>query len=224
MNEIKQITREEFFAIYKGLPKDLKESLFAEETAEKILVIKEKYAIDDSSFSTLVRIIGRVMIGMIEIKNFIQTIVELAQITPQQAAAIAQDINQLIFQPVRESLMAVHGLRVEADTRGSKAPSAQTQIHAEQTLPAPTPIPPPVEPKPVPVEDLEKRFIERQSGRGIKGSNGKKGINGRNGVKGTATAWNGRTIDLTRIPPRRETPSNGFKKNGVRYLDPRDLA
>lgn len=241
--EIIEINR--IFTLVKALPPDLKARLLSEEIADILESIQRKNSVADEKFGRIVKVTGRTMMGLLPVKDFVQNIINFTQIEAEKARAIAQDINQLIFQPVRESLMAVHGLK----------DAEQTRTYAERTQTQTTPTTKAPEPKPLSLQELDKRpqpqpvrppepvipsatqekaneqrrqeLIER-----LKQSKGEKRVNGRNGARGPTTtlqrgsgqaAWNGRTIDLNKIPPRRETPNNGVKKNGVRYLDPRDL-
>ena len=48
--------------------------------------------------------------GIINIKLFLKTITETTKLDLGKVQAIAQDINMAIFQPVRESLMAIHNI------------------------------------------------------------------------------------------------------------------
>src|SRR3989344_1842603 len=105
-----KIKKEEFWAIYRGLPKDLQTTLFAEETADKMMAIKEKFALKENYFSELVRLVSRILLGKVNLPEFIKLVIEATSSDTQKATAIAQDINMAIFQPVRESLMRVHGL------------------------------------------------------------------------------------------------------------------
>lgn len=127
MNQtLNQISKEQFMAMYHTLPEDVKLSLFAEETAQKMLDMKNKHSLSDESFSSIVRITGRIMLGLINVKLFIQVIADIAKLDSTKAQAIAQDINQAIFQPVKQSLMAVHGLAERGPT------PIQTPINAEK--------------------------------------------------------------------------------------------
>ena len=103
------------FTVFYQLPPDLQESMLAEGTAESIWnLIKDKYRLPQTSISATARIIGLIFLGEMPIKNFIAALKNELNVDVATAQAIAQDINQAIFQPVRNSLMAVHGL--ERDT------------------------------------------------------------------------------------------------------------
>ena len=111
LSEISHPLVRQRFAVFYQLPPDLQESMLAEGTAESIWnLIKDKYRLPQTSISATARIIGLIFLGEMPIKNFIAALKNELNVDVATAQAIAQDINQAIFQPVRNSLMAVHGL------------------------------------------------------------------------------------------------------------------
>ena len=71
----------------------------------------------EANISTVARIIGLIFLGELPIKNFIAELKNKLNVDVAQAQAIAQDINQSIFQPVRVSLMQVHGIDENTNTQ-----------------------------------------------------------------------------------------------------------
>ncbi|MBI2466093.1 MAG: hypothetical protein HYV66_02615, partial [Candidatus Sungbacteria bacterium] len=117
-------TRQRFTAFYQ-LPQDLQTLMFSEQTSGSVWQIaKEKYNLADKDVSVVARIIGLIFLGELPIKNFIVELKNMLGVDTIKAQQIAQDINVAIFQPVRESLMRVHGIE-----RGP-TPN-RTQIHTE---------------------------------------------------------------------------------------------
>ncbi len=103
-----------FFAI----PENLQEAMFDPPVAEKIWdIISETHGLDDVDVTKVAKIIGLIFLGELPINNFILSLRNELKIDAQTAQMIAQDINQAIFQPVKESLMAVHGLKSNTNTR-----------------------------------------------------------------------------------------------------------
>lgn len=267
MNGLKQLKKEEFFAIYRGLPNDLRTSLFAEETAEQMMAIKEKYSLSDESFSNLVRIVGRIMLGLLELKSFIKFLIDIAQIDNKKASTIAQDINKAIFQPVRESLMEVHGLKDEevrskkqeitnkvaplkeyhqgvsleelremnpntsdkrqvtsnkdfiAPEKSHQARSSVDNTTASSVFPSADKITKPT-PSALPENVKRGSEVNKPKTKNNKPKTPRNTVsrNSRSSLslkahpsesktgQATTVAWNGRTIDLRKIPPRRKSP------------------
>jgi len=292
--KLPEIKKEEYIRIYRSLPADVKVSVLSEETADKMKEIREKHSISDDDFGTLLKITGRVMLGMIELKSFIRTIVASSNLKPEAASAIAKSINQDVFQSVRESMMKIHEVKhqltgdlptktkhplkpikeiVETSpgrpTQVAPPPKQKAQEEPIRPIP-PAPMPKSItKPEPVALSEIEKRSpaptpaptlppkkeiegprmpsdLARQeaekrrealiqklkktspqqkvtitppnsttskklntgqnepprSSRFIRGEQNVK----EDKPKPVTTAWNGRTIDLRKIPPRRVSP------------------
>jgi hypothetical protein len=140
------------FTVFYQLPQDLQESMLAENTANSIWnLIKEKYHLQETSVSATAKIIGLIFLGELAIKDFITALKNDLNIELETAKTIAQDINLAIFQPVRESLMAVHNIpqtnadytRTNADNQHdasniNQAPSSNFQVPSNTAPPNPT--------------------------------------------------------------------------------------
>ena len=120
LEQLKQISdpvaRRRYMVLFQ-LPQDLQTSFESDVTTNSVWnITKEKYGLADTGVSAVARIIGLIFLGELNIKNFIAALRDELKIDVQKAAAIAQDINAAIFQPVRESLMQVHNIpRMNAD-------------------------------------------------------------------------------------------------------------
>lgn len=133
------------FAVFYQLPPDLQESMLAENTASSIWnLIKEKYYLQETSVSATAKIIGLIFLGELAIKDFITALKNELNVGAETAKAIAQDINLAIFQPVRESLMAVHGITSDANTRIH--PNDTNSYQSARTQPATYPHMPTISP------------------------------------------------------------------------------
>ncbi len=118
LSEISNPLVRQRFAVFYQLPQDLQESILAEKTAESIWnLIKNKYNLPKKSINATARIIGLIFLGELPIKNFIVALQNDLNVDVKMAQDIARDINMAIFQPVRESLMQVHGLASDTNTR-----------------------------------------------------------------------------------------------------------
>ena len=144
LSEISNPLVRQRFGVFYQLPPDLQESMLAEGTAQNIWQItKDKYNLPDSNKSVVARIIGLIFLGELPIKNFIVEIKNKLNVDVQKAQAIAQDINQAIFQPVRQSLMQVHGLDQYANQRmNTNDTNTTTNIRPAKPAQTPQPTPP----------------------------------------------------------------------------------
>ncbi len=140
------------------IPQDLQQALFGEPFAENVWgITKEKYDLPDASVSAVARIIGLIFLGELPIKNFIVALRDNLKIDAAKAAAIAQDINAAIFQPVRESLMAVHNIpQTNADYTQTNADNNQRNTNNINQVPSSKFQVPNNAPPPVSLDELDK--------------------------------------------------------------------
>lgn len=111
LNQVSDPVARRRFSVLFQLPQDLQTSFESEQTSNSVWdIAKVKYDLADRDVSKVARIIGLIFLGELPIKNFIAELKNKLNIDIQKAQAIAQDINQTIFQPVRVSLMQVHGI------------------------------------------------------------------------------------------------------------------
>src|SRR3990167_6264577 len=96
----------ERFGLYHLLPERLKNSFVAEETAETLYSITSgKYHLEQAQRTGVGYAVGLIMLGEVPLQNFIAELKNRAGLDEDVATTLAQDINEQIFQPVREELM-----------------------------------------------------------------------------------------------------------------------
>jgi len=87
--------------IFLSLPKDLRIAILAEETAEKLYNISwGKYKLNEEQQRIVSFTAGEVMLGIIKLNEFANTLAKRLEIDPVLAQKKAQDIKQAIFQPI----------------------------------------------------------------------------------------------------------------------------
>src|SRR3990167_2108635 len=124
------IPPEKILEKYDALPDDLKTALFSSAVTNNILGTGRKYGLHVDKIGELADETGLVMLGITPPGEFIRNLTRRLELDPEKAKAVAEEINQKIFQPVRESLKKVHGL--------GEAPKAPTQPDATKQKPLPT--------------------------------------------------------------------------------------
>src|SRR3989338_5172050 len=92
------------------LPENLRKALFAPATAEAIKEAEKKYGLMIDKVGELAQETGRVMLGITPPSEYVKNLTSRLGVAPEKARAIAEEINQKVFQPVRESLKRIHGL------------------------------------------------------------------------------------------------------------------
>lgn len=94
---------------YFQLPEDLRKSIFAVETADKIREIGSiQNKLNTEQIGSLAYVVGGVLLGDIQITDFVRTIEEKCKIDTHLAQKIARQVAQEIFLPIKESLKKVH--------------------------------------------------------------------------------------------------------------------
>src|SRR3989344_5895568 len=120
---------------YRDLPEDIQQALFSSATSDAILAIGKKNELAIDKICELVDETGLVMLGITPPSDYVKNLVNRLSVPQEKAKAIAEEINQKVFQPVRESLKKIHGIAEEV-----KKPEAPPQ---------PKPVIP-TQPKPLP--------------------------------------------------------------------------
>jgi len=139
----REYTKEQLWKLYEKLPEELKEAVFAEETANNIDDICTRNGIEDNRISEIARYTGRVLIGVLPPEDFQETLEKELKLEKDLAKKVSQEINRFIFYPVKASLEELYKIEI--------APPAK-----------PTGITPPPEEKPPvpPGEDIYRESIE----------------------------------------------------------------
>jgi len=138
-----EYTKEQLWKLYEKLPEELKEAVFAEETANNIDDICTRNGIEDNRISEIARYTGRVLMGVLPPEDFQETLEKELKLEKDLAKKVSQEINRFIFYPVKASLEELYKIEI--------APPAK-----------PTGITPPPEEKPPvpPGEDIYRESIE----------------------------------------------------------------
>ncbi|MEK7643146.1 MAG: hypothetical protein AAB372_01730 [Patescibacteria group bacterium] len=94
---------------YENLPESLKELLFADETTEHIEALGQKYNLLLDKTGALSEEVGYFVLGLTHPKNFRGRIISATGVSDIQANEIIEDLNNSLFRPLRNELMALHG-------------------------------------------------------------------------------------------------------------------
>src|SRR3989344_6460619 len=130
------IPPEKILEKYDALPDDLKTALFSSAVTNNILGIGRKYGLHVDKAGELADETGLVMLGITPPGEFIRNLAKRLELDPEKAKAIAEEINQQIFQPVRESLKKVHGLGAQpAEKPSAIQAGAALKAKPRKTLP-----------------------------------------------------------------------------------------
>lgn len=149
LNQVSDPVARRRFSVLFQLPQDLQTAFESEQTENSVWdIAKVKYDLADRDVSKVARIIGLIFLGELPIKNFIAELRNKLNIDTQKAQAIAQDINKTIFQPVRISLMQVHGISDANQRMDTNDTNKNTNINQSKSI-QPTQYQTPSRPQPV---------------------------------------------------------------------------
>lgn len=116
-----------------NLPEDVQDAIFAVETTEAIGTIQKKYQLHIDQAGELAEEVGLVMLGLTRPFDFVSRIATRLRITQLVASQITKDINEAIFNPIKESLKQIHSLNEQrgatTKTQPSDIPSNPINTH-----------------------------------------------------------------------------------------------
>jgi len=99
--------RELFWKLYKKIPQELQDALFAEETGNNIYDICQRNGAEES-LGIIVDYVGQVLVGILPPKDFQKILEKELKLNKDLVEKIAQEINRFIFSPVKESLATLY--------------------------------------------------------------------------------------------------------------------
>jgi len=110
-NKIEESLNEENIELnanFSALPDGLKTHFASVKIVQKIIEIGEKYQLSKESTSQLSYIIAMVLLGKLNIVNFVKILQKKYDLEREQARQLARDINSEIFLPVKDELKKIH--------------------------------------------------------------------------------------------------------------------
>lgn len=101
---------QEIMKRYDDLPEDLQKALFSTQTSDAIFEVGKKHGLVIEKMGELADETGLVMLGMTKPNEYIKNLEKRLGVEVIKAKEIAEDINQKVFSPIRESLKKIHGI------------------------------------------------------------------------------------------------------------------
>ena len=117
-----ELPQEEIWKSYELLPEQLKEAIFSVQTADNIATACQVAGVTDSRESLVGKLTGRVLLGLISPEQFENELVTQAELSAQQAAQVAHQLQRLVFAPVKEQLAALYESLLNTPTAAPDAP------------------------------------------------------------------------------------------------------
>lgn len=148
MNKRNSISNEEIEQRHEALPNDVATAFEGVDTSRRIFEIGRTHGLGIDTIGAVAREVGYVMLGIVPTSEFVSDLLEIVG-GKEKAGAIAREINQKIFLPIRESLRKTYGTSWQ-DSLGAAAPSPAALLQPRPATPPPRPVPPPPQPRPPP--------------------------------------------------------------------------
>jgi len=110
-------TREQLWKLYNNLPKDLKETIFSEQTADNIWNVCQQNEITEDLVPEIAERVGYVLLGLLAPDDFQTALEKEVGLKKEAAKKVFREINRFVFFPVKWSLASFY----ETKTFGKKA-------------------------------------------------------------------------------------------------------
>ncbi len=104
-------TSKKFWELYKKLPKELKETIASDETADNIYDVCERHNIF-GAISAVVEYTGQVLLGVLAPTDFQEALEKEGGIAKEIAKKVSQEIYRFIFYPVKPSLEELYRIEI----------------------------------------------------------------------------------------------------------------
>jgi len=134
---VEEYPKEELQKIYESLPKDLKEALFSEKTADDIYDTCVENGLEEKN-PELAKYVGYVLLGLLSPDELEKTLKEKLAMTDDLAKKISQEITRLVLFPLKASLEPLYKIKMSPpppleDSEPSKELSKE-EISKEENL------------------------------------------------------------------------------------------
>ncbi|MDP2926522.1 MAG: hypothetical protein Q8N65_00035 [bacterium] len=127
-------TKEQLWKLYEKLPSDLKEAIFSADNADHIFDICRRNSLAAEVNPQLAKLAGDVLMGFLLPEDFQKTIEGELKLEKVVAKKVSQEVNRLIFFPVKESLNVLNEIGT-----GTEETAATETIPGKTGEPMPRP-------------------------------------------------------------------------------------
>ncbi len=96
--------------VFPTLPEEIKDLLLSENFNDGVSKVAQAHGCDEIQTGMLIRLTVRLLSGLIPATQFVSLITEELDISHDESAFIAQEINRDIFNPIKDALKQVHAV------------------------------------------------------------------------------------------------------------------
>ncbi|PIP22599.1 MAG: hypothetical protein COX37_03080 [Candidatus Nealsonbacteria bacterium CG23_combo_of_CG06-09_8_20_14_all_39_17] len=134
-NHMPTLSKEKFWELYKKLPQELQEALFAEETGNNIYDVCEKNDVAEK-LSSIVGYTGQVLVGALPAENLAETLEKEVGLEYDLAKKISDELYRFIFHKVHNELDLLYRGGSETETIKKEIEETKIKIEATPTTPS----------------------------------------------------------------------------------------
>lgn len=127
----REYSPEQFWQLYKKLPQELKEALFAEETGEVIDVICKRNGVEEN-LGDIINYVGQVLIGILPPEEFQRILEKELELEKEVAKKVFYEISRFVFYPVKAILEEIYKVPI---TPPPVMPRVTPPVRAPEELP-----------------------------------------------------------------------------------------
>lgn len=108
-----EYTKDFFWSVYQKLPEDLKEAVFSEKNNEVVNNICINYGLDEEQASLVAKYTGRVLMGLLSLKDFSVTLELELNIDEKTANNMNKDLYLSVFKHYMVSLDKLNDIKMK---------------------------------------------------------------------------------------------------------------
>ncbi len=109
--------------VFPSLPQEIKDLLLADDFNDNVSKIALSHGCNEIQTGMLIRLTVRLLSGLIAATQFVTLISEELDISHDESAFIAQEINRDIFNPIKDALKQVHAIDKSGAERQVASPT-----------------------------------------------------------------------------------------------------
>lgn len=144
----KKLSPEQYWNLFKKLPKELRALILSEETAKDIYEICDRNDVDVLKVPEVARCVGDVILGILPPDKLSEALEKEVRLKKEVAKKVVQEINRIIFFPVKGAIEELYRMPAPAQETPSiplRKPSTKPPVLPEKPSPEVPPKPPPTD-------------------------------------------------------------------------------
>lgn len=130
------ITEEELEKKFNSLPEEIQDIIYSPTTTKLVQEIGEKYELHIDKINNLMLAVEDTMTGDVRADEFISHITKELQITDEVAQKIGQEIDQQVFEGVRDAIKSIPKKKTVSISQEKSKPTIAEEVERPQEVKA----------------------------------------------------------------------------------------